>query len=174
MQLTINVLGEKKDTYLADIFTSIDQCKCSVLEIRSSQFFNATVSYMLIEGNWNHIAKLENTLDIISKKAEFTIMKTRLEKDLGKSELIPYTLETISLNKKAALMHISNFLFDRNIQISEINGSCYQAPYLQTTVFSSKIIIFIPPDIGLLALREELLDYCDQLNIDAILEPIKR
>jgi glycine cleavage system transcriptional repressor len=174
MQLIINVLGEKKETHLADIFTSIDQCKCSVLEIRSSKFFSVTACYMLIEGNWNHIAKLENTLDVISKKTEITIIKSRLEKDSGKSDLIPYTLETISLNKKAALTHISGFLFERNIQISEINGSCYQAPYLQTSVFSSKIIIFIPPDIGLLALREELLDFCDQLNIDAILEPIKR
>ena len=174
MQLTINVLGNNKANFLADILSSINQCKCTVIEIRSSQFVNYTSCYMLIEGNWNHIAKLENTLDNISKRTEFTLLKSRLDKDLGNNDLIPYTLETISLNKKAALQHISNFLFERNIQINEIHGSCYLAPYLQTTLFSSKLIIFIPPDISLLSLREELLDFCDQLNIDAILEPIKR
>ena len=174
MQLTINVLGDNKTNFLTDIFSAIDQCKCIVIEIRSSQFVNYTASFMLIEGNWNHIAKLENTLDTISKRTEYTLLMSRIDKDPGKSDLIPYTLETISLNKKAALLHISNFLFERNIPINEIHGSCYQAPYLQTTIFSSKLIIFIPPDIGLLSLREELLDFCDQLNIDAILEPIKR
>jgi glycine cleavage system transcriptional repressor len=41
-------------------------------------------------------------------------------------------------------------------------------------VFSSKFIILVPASVSLLVLREEFMDLCDQLNIDAILEPVKR
>ena len=60
------------------------------------------------------------------------------------------------------------------IEVEEISGSSYQAPYISTYVFATKFIVLIPPEIRLLPLREEFLDFCDQLNIDAILEPIKR
>jgi len=129
---------------------------------------------MLIRGNWNHIAKLENCLDHLSKQGEFSLLKSRIEETSPNKDVLPYTLETISLNKKATLLQISNFLKKRNILIHEISGSCYQAPYLQSEMFSAKLLIIIPPEIGLLSLREELLDFCDQLNIDAILEPVKR
>ena len=157
-----------------DILSAINKCKCSVIEIRSSQFVNSTACYLLIRGNWNHIAKLENSLDAISKQAEITILKSRVDDDSGKKDYLPYALETISLNKKSMLLQINTFLLKHNVTIQGITGSCYQASYLQTEVFSTKLLILIPPDLSLLTLREELLDFCDQLNIDAILEPVKR
>jgi len=66
------------------------------------------------------------------------------------------------------------FLTMHGIEIEEVSGSSYQAPYIATSVFSTKFIVLIPPEVRLLSLREEFLDFCDQLNIDAILEPIKR
>jgi glycine cleavage system transcriptional repressor len=83
-------------------------------------------------------------------------------------------LETISLDHENIVESIATFLLDRDIDIEEITGSSYQAPYLQSSVFSSKFIILVPASISLLILREEFMDLCDQLNIDAILEPIKR
>jgi glycine cleavage system transcriptional repressor len=63
---------------------------------------------------------------------------------------------------------------DRDIEIEEVTGSSYQAPYLQSSVFSSKFVILVPASVSLLILREEFMDLCDQINADAILEPIKR
>jgi glycine cleavage system transcriptional repressor len=83
-------------------------------------------------------------------------------------------LETISLDKDNVVEAISAFLLDREIGIEDITGSCYQAPYIQTSVFSTRFIILIPSHIQLISLREEFLDFCDQANIDAIFEPIKR
>jgi glycine cleavage system transcriptional repressor len=34
--------------------------------------------------------------------------------------------------------------------------------------------LLVPANVHILSLREEFLDFCDDLNIDAILEPIKR
>ncbi|MEQ1559031.1 MAG: ACT domain-containing protein [Methyloglobulus sp.] len=174
MQLTITALGTQHNHFIAEILPIIRECKCNVLEIRSSRLGQSTASYLLVQGNWNQIAKVENTLDAIQKKMEIKVNVLRTEaKEKGK-ECIPYTLETISLDKESIIEAITSFLLDRDIDIEEISGSSYQAPYAQTPIFSTKFVVLVPPQVHLLSLREEFLDFCDNLNIDAILEPIKR
>ncbi|MGZ8902390.1 MAG: glycine cleavage system protein R [Methylobacter sp.] len=178
MQLAITVLGNNQINFIAEILPVVRDCNCNILEIRSSHLGQSAAAYLLIQGNWNQIAKFENTLDNIQKRLEIKIHTLRpdqkdKDKDKGK-DCVPYSLETISLDKNSVIESITSFLFDRDIDIEEITGSSYQAPYIQTSVFSTKFIILIPPQLHLLSLREEFLDFCDQSNIDAILEPIKR
>ncbi|MGZ8158971.1 MAG: glycine cleavage system protein R [Methylobacter sp.] len=174
MQLAITALGNNQINFVAEILPAVRDCKCNILEIRSSRLAQAAAAYLLVQGNWNQIAKLENTLDVMQKRMDIKIQCLRPEpKEKGK-DCVPYSLETISLDKDNVVESITTFLFDREVDIEEISGSSYQAPYIHTPVFSTKFIILIPPQLHLLSLREEFLDFCDQLNIDAILEPVKR
>lgn len=174
MQLAITALGNHKINFIAEILPAVRDCKCNILEIRSSRLAQSTGAYLLISGNWNQIAKLESTLDTIQKRLDIKIHTLRPDQKDKPKECLPYSLETISLDRDNVTESITSFLFDREIDIEEITGSCYQAPYIQTSVFSTKFVILIPPQLPLLSLREEFLDFCDRLNIDAILEPIKR
>ncbi len=174
MQLAITALGNHKINFIAEILPAVRDCKCSILEIRSSRLAQCTAAYLLVSGNWNQIAKFESTLEIIQRRLDIKIHSLRPEQKDKPKECIPYSLETISLDRDNVTESIASFLFDREIEIEEITGSSYQAPYIQTAVFSNKFVILIPPQLHLLSLREEFLDFCDQLNIDAILEPIKR
>ena len=49
----------------------------------------------------------------------------------------------------------------------------YSAAHTATPMVSVHINIGIPAATHLAALRDEFLDFCDQLNVDAIMEPIK-
>jgi glycine cleavage system transcriptional repressor len=176
MQLTITALGSDQINFIAEILPAVRDCNCNILEIRSSHLGKSAAAYLLVQGNWNQIAKFENTLDNIQKRLErkiHTLRPDQKDKDKVK-DCVPYSLETISLDKDNVVESITSFLFDRDITIEEITGSSYQAPYIQSLVFSTKFVILIPPQLPLLSLREEFLDFSDQLNIDAILEPIKR
>lgn len=173
MQLTVSALSNKSNHYIPEILAAISSCNCNVIEIRSTNLAQSTASYLLVDGNWNHIAKLENILESLQKRLEIHVQTLRPESK-NKTKGLPYSLETISLDHNNALESITGFLFDHEIQIEEINASCYQAPYIQTPVFSTKFILLIPQEVRLLSLREEFLDFCDNLNVDAIIEPIKR
>ena len=180
MQLAITVLGSNQINFIGEILPVVRDCNCNIIEIRSSHLGQSAAAYLLIQGNWNQIAKFENTLENIQKRLEIKIHTLRpdqkekeKDKDKGK-DFLPYSLETISLDNESVVESITSFMFDRNISIEEITGSSYQAPYIQTSVFSTKLVILVPSQLPLLSLREEFLDFCDHLNIDAILEPIKR
>ncbi len=174
MQLTITALGYQSSQFISEILAAISCCECEVVELRSSHLAQSTAAYFLVDGNWNHIAKLESILDSLQKNLETQISTLRPEINLEEPNGIPYSLETISLDHNNIIENITSFLFDHDISIEEINASCYQAPYIQSTIFSTKFILLIPSEVRLLALREEFLDFCDNLNVDAIIEPIKR
>ena len=91
----------------------------------------------------------------------------------GLAGLVP-TIEAISLDHLNVVEDIIAFLFERNICIEEINASNYQTPYTQNPIFSTKITLLIPAEVRLLLFREEFLDFCDNLNIDAMIEPTRR
>jgi glycine cleavage system transcriptional repressor len=174
MQLIVTVLGNQHDNFIAELLCAVRDCKCTILEVRASHLSQSAAAYLLLQGNWSQIAKMENTLEILQKRLGIKIYSTRLEPEEKTKDCMAYTLETLSLDKDNVVEAIASFLFERNIAIEEIMGSSYQAPYSQSLVFSSKFVVLIPAQLSLLTLREEFMDFCDQLNIDAIFEPIKR
>jgi glycine cleavage system transcriptional repressor len=97
----------------------------------------------------------------------------RIDGQLEYSDTIPYIIETFALNSRNILTNLVSFLQAHDITILEISSSLYPAHHVDSTLFSSKLLIAIPQEQALISFREEFLDYCDQLNIDAILEPLK-
>lgn len=174
MQLAITILGDRRTHFIEHILPAISRCKCNIAEISLTDLTESTAAYLLIEGNWNYIAKLENIFESIEKQLKIRIHKIRQDKSVPIKSGLPYTLEAMSADQSNIVMNIASFLAERDIHIMEIKGCRYPAPYLQTPVFSAKFIIIIPSEQRLLQLREEFLDFCDQSNLDALLEPIKR
>lgn len=174
MQLTITALGDKSIRFVSEILLIISNCKCSIVEVRSSNLADTTASYFLVDGNWNHIAKLELLLSVLKQSLDIQLLMLRTDLEQKKIEGIPYSIETLSVDKHNIVEDISNFLFERHICIEEVSASRFQASYAATTIFSSKFILLIPSEVRLLLFREEFLEFCDIQNIDAMIEPIKR
>ena len=177
MQLAISILGHNADGFIAEILSAISTCQCSVVELRTSNLTEITSAYILIDGNWNYVAKLEGLLDAIRNRFQVQISLLRpqeFDPPPTVEEGVPYTLETISMDKKDLLFELTSFLLARGIIIDEISASLHPAMLFKNQIFSTRFTLLVPPDVRILSLREEFLDFCDSLNIDAILEPIKR
>jgi glycine cleavage system transcriptional repressor len=56
----------------------------------------------------------------------------------------------------------------------DLSTSRYPAPYSSTPLFLARMIVKIPVNIRIVSLRDEFLEFCDQQNLDAMLEPVKR
>lgn len=177
MQLAVTVLGNKTDGFIVEMLSAISTCHCSVLEFRTSNLSETTSAYVLIDGNWNHVAKLEGLLEIMRTRFQVQIIFFRPQESVSNSLTkvgVPYTLETISMEKKDLLFTLTSFLLDHGIYIDEIQANLHPALLFDNQIFSSRFTLLVPADVRILSLREEFMDFCDNLNIDAILEPIKR
>ena len=174
MQLALTVLGKSRTAYIEQLLMAINQCKCAVLEIRATDLSGMTAGYLLVEGNWNHIAKLENVFENLEKQLKIQIYKSRQDKKGENPAGLPYMIEAMTIDQSDIMLNLIAFLSTHNINIIEIKSSRYLDSYTQMPILSTKLIVIIPSDQRLLQLREEFLDFCDNLNLDAILEPIKR
>lgn len=175
MQLAITILGKKQTPFIAEVLAAISNHKCTILELSFSDFSNATnAACLLVEGNWNGLAKLEIALEHLQKRLDIVISSLHLEPQVFDFEYIPYNLEIISINQDGILQDLLIFLATHHIIAKEINASCFPAHFSQTMLFSAKLVLLIPTRIQLLGFRDELFDFCNGSNVDAIFEPIKR
>ncbi len=68
---------------------------------------------------------------------------------------------------------ITEFLVNNDISIQDMFTNTYQATHSGTPMFSLNATINIPADISISAIRGDFIDFCDRLNLDAIMEPVK-
>ena len=174
MQLTITVLGYTKSNFIGRLLSAVNDCNCSIIELRVNRLMACTAAYLSVNGEWNQIAKLENLLEGLGKKLEIKIHRLRPGKFVSKDEFTPFSLETVSLERQDALLSVTTFIIRHDIAIEEIVSSRYRDSYSQSELVTTRFILLVPQETRILNLREEFMEFCDQINIDAILEPIKR
>jgi glycine cleavage system transcriptional repressor len=68
---------------------------------------------------------------------------------------------------------LSGFFASRSIDIIEVSTRGYPAAHTGAPMFAVQMIINVPSKLQVAQLREEFMDFCDSLNLDAILEPVK-
>jgi glycine cleavage system transcriptional repressor len=79
----------------------------------------------------------------------------------------------VCLDQPGIVYNLASFFASRDIDIAEMTTRSYAAAHTGAPMFSVQMNINIPGSIQIAALREEFMDFCDQLNLDAIMEPVK-
>ena len=82
-------------------------------------------------------------------------------------------MEVVAIDHPGIVYQIASFFSAREINIHELNTNRYAAAHTGTSMFSMAMIVDIPAEVRISALREDFLDFCDDLNMDAIIEPLK-
>ena len=86
---------------------------------------------------------------------------------------MPYAIDIVSMDRLGIVHDITDFLVSNQIDIQELYTNTYQATHSGTPMFSLHVTINIPANISISAIRGDFIDFCDRLNLDAIMEPIK-
>jgi glycine cleavage system transcriptional repressor len=176
MQIVVTVMGEDRPDLIAELTRVIKDAKCNILESRMTELGQEFAAHILVEGNWNHVVRLESLLDATAQRSALKLvtMRGREEEESPTEEVIPYTVDVFAGDQPDNIHELAEFFTSRNIKILDLSTSRYPAPYSGTPVFLAHMIVKIPVGMKIVSLRDEFLEFCDQLNLDAILEPVKR
>jgi glycine cleavage system transcriptional repressor len=82
-------------------------------------------------------------------------------------------VEVVALDHPGIVHSLAGFFSQREINIEDLITESYAAPHTGTPMFSVHITIGIPSNLHIAVLRDEFMDFCDSMNLDAILEPVK-
>jgi glycine cleavage system transcriptional repressor len=86
---------------------------------------------------------------------------------------LPYVVDVVALDNPGIVHHLANFFSQRNINIEELTTTSYAAPHTGTPMFAVNLEVGVPADIQISELRDDFMNFCDTMNLDAVLEPAK-
>ena len=171
--LVVSVLGEDRASTLHDLARAVRDCGCNVVESRMTVLGSEFSMLVLVGGNWNTITKLEATLPKLAQKLGLTLASRRTSEREPRQDLIPYAVDVVCLDQPGIVFNLANFFAERDIGIAELSTRSYPAAHTGAPMFAVQMSVNIRADMHIGRLREEFMDFCDDLNLDAIMEPIK-
>jgi glycine cleavage system transcriptional repressor len=128
---------------------------------------------LLVSGNWHSLAKLEGELKKLADTTGLALQLKRTEPKGARTDMLPYSVDVVCLDQTGIVSSLSGFFASRGVDIAEVSTRVYPAAHTGALMFSVQMIVNVPSRIHVAQLREEFLELCDSLNLDAILEPVK-
>lgn len=172
--LAITIHGSADKQIFTEVSNIASSSDCHILRsqgmvIGSDAAFNAVV-----EGHWNCVAKFEAAMEKLKKKFKLDITMHRTELTSNNLQLIPYVAQIIALDQPDMLYNMVHFFSGRGISIETLQCDSYRAGPTHTPMLNVNLAVNLNVDINIADLREQFMLFCDEFNIDGILEPERR
>ncbi|MDH4260875.1 MAG: glycine cleavage system protein R [Gammaproteobacteria bacterium] len=171
--IAISAIGNDRIGLVHDLSKTVADCGGSISESRMTALGSDFAMLLLISGNWHSIARIETELSKLAETSGVSIQVRRTAERAAREDMVPYSVDVVCLDQAGIVSAVSGFFAARGIDIGELSTRGYAAAHTGAQMFSVYMIINVPARIHVGALREEFMDFCDQMNLDAILEPVK-
>lgn len=171
--LLISVFGAPGQSPLVTLSRRISEAGCNIAEARLATL-GAEISVLaLAEGPWDAIAKLEGGLARLEREGGLRLAWFRTSSREPCAHLLPYIVEVVAADRPGILFQLAEFFAQQEISIEQLHSSRYQAMHTGAQMLSIQLTIGVPENLHIAALRDDFLEFCDDLNLDAIMDPMK-
>ena len=128
---------------------------------------------LLVSGHWHTLSRLEQGLDKLREDDRLTIAIRKTDIRPTREDRMPYAVDVVALDQQGIVYNLAEFFSARDIEIADVATRSYSAAHTGAPMFAVQMAVNVPSSIHIAQLREEFLEICDRLNLDAILEPVK-
>jgi glycine cleavage system transcriptional repressor len=171
--LVISAVGTNRPGLVQSFSKAIKDYGCNIVDSRMTVMGGEFAMILLLSGTWDAIAKIENMLPRLEENLNLTIISKRTEARKKVANFIPYAVEVVSIDHPGIVHDIAQFFSSRNINIEDMYTGNYAAAHTGAPMCSLHMTVSVPTHMSIATLRGEFMDFCDQLNLDAIMEPVK-
>ncbi|MEK7991574.1 MAG: ACT domain-containing protein [Thiotrichaceae bacterium] len=172
-QLMICGIAKNQPQLLTQISKAILDCGGYITDSRATVFGHTLSLNLQVTGSWDVIVKIEDSLPRLQKQYHFNLVSARTEARQIVTNVMPYAIEVIALYDPKIIYELCLFFSERNIAVEELISQRYVPSQTNTLMYTVSMMIFIPNDDSIAQLRNEFLEFCDELNLDAIIAPTK-
>jgi len=171
--LAVSALGADRAGLVDEISRAVAECGCNIDDSRMTMLGTEFALIMLLSGNWNAIAKVESALPRLAETLELSVHSRRTSRRRASGSLVPYGVEVVAVKSPAIVREVARFFARRQMGIEDLHTSTYPAPHTGAEMFSLHMTVSVPSETPIAALRGEFMDFCDDLNLDGMLAPVK-
>jgi glycine cleavage system transcriptional repressor len=171
--IVISALGKDRPGIVNELSKAILDAGGNIEDSRMLVLGGEFALMILVSGEEPTIVKIEWLLPQLQNSFGLTVIAKRTQPRTVTGPSMPYVVEVIAMDHPGIVHEISRFFSDRKINVEEMDTSSYAAPHTGTRMFSLDMVVSIPATLSIPQLRDDFADFCDALNVDAVLEPKK-
>ena len=171
--LLITAYTTHPESPLLSVSRRIADSGCNLVDARLATVGRDVSVTALATGSWDAVAKLEAMLSRLERDEGLKLVFYRTGPKVVQSNLLPYIVEVVAADKPGILFQLADFFDRQGITIENLQSTRYRAMQTGAEMFSAQVTIGVPANMHIAALRDDFLEFCDHLNLDAIMDPMK-
>lgn len=169
--LAITASGEDRVGLVEKLTNQITGTGCNIEQSRMGVLGGQFALIMLVTGGQEALLTLENRLAPLGAELGLTIIHKWTREREPKEPVRPYSVEVVALDHPGIVHNLARFFASNGINIEELETDSYPAPHTGSPMFAVHMTVGVPAGTSIAKLREEFYAHCDDLNLDASLEP---
>jgi glycine cleavage system transcriptional repressor len=171
--IVLSAIGTDRTGVVQDITKVILACGGNIEESRMTTLGAEFAVLMLVSGNWHTLSRLETALDKLTADNNLTISIRKTGNRENQDARMPYAVDVVSLDQQGIVFNLADFFASRDIEIADVATRSYSAAHTGSPMFSVQMAVNVPSGVSISQLRDDFMELCDRLNLDALLEPVK-
>lgn len=171
--LAVTAIGPDRAGVVRDLSQAVTAAGGSIRESRMIALGSEFAVLMLVAGNWHTINKLQTAFQALQQQSDITVT-IRETQQRPVEPAAPYLVDVVTLDHEGIVFGLSNFFASRGLEIAEVSTRRYNAPHTGALMFSVQMTVNLPQNLHVATLRDEFLEYCEEQNLDAVMEPAHR
>ncbi len=171
--LAITLLSQDTPGLIERITRPIALHKCLLQDARIVSLGQQSAASLLIAGSWDRLSRLEIALKQLASQHEMALHMVRTELPAPTEEHMSYAVDVVGLNTPDMTHQLAQFFSAQGIHIRDVATMPYNSPHNATPMLTLRMQVDIPVNLRLALLKEAFFDLCDELNLDATLDPVR-
>lgn len=171
--LVISAIAKQQSPAFDSLTETCTQAGCNIDNIRMTLMGEEVCMILLLSGSWGSIAKLEAALPVLEAKFPIQLLVKRTTSLESTQKSMPYAVQVTGLDKPGILYEMVSFLSQNNVSIIDIQTETHYVSRCLSKICTLHFSIMIPESEHISQLRDKFLIYCEDRNLDAILDPLK-
>ncbi len=169
--LVVSVLGTDQPGIINKLSAVVNHHNCNIEDTRMAVLGGEFALLMLIQGDSKSVSSVARELPIKAEELGLTTQLKQTTPRTPKEASRPYQVRVVALDNPGIVKDIAGFFGEQSINIEEMHTSTYSAAHTGTQMFELNMVVNIPANTTISALKEQFIRFCDDRNLDATIEP---
>ena len=166
-QLVITALGDDRPGIVDELSNALFKHKLNIEDSRMSVLGGEFAVLLLVGGPEPAIDDFIADIAGLEESLNMKIMVKRTRSEAKQSAMVTSTVKVVAIDNPGIVHKLASFFSSRQINIVDLNTERYAAAHTATPMFAVDMKISVPAETPLEQLRDEFIDMCDELNLDA-------
>ena len=166
-QLVLTALGDDRPGIVDELSNALFKHNLNIEDSRMSVLGGEFAVLLLVGGPSQSIEDFVADIASLEASLNMKILVKITRSEASRETSVPYTVEVVAIDNPGIVHNLASFFSSRQINIVDLNTERYAAAHTATPMFAVNMTIGVPADMPIKQLREEFIDMCDELNLDA-------